>query len=156
MVGGITALAMANHKRLKLPRRHAGNASGAARKAGADGSAVGPVRRLPSGIRSHAAPGGSDAFRLRGNRRRPRIHHGADVQSADAARSRPGRGHPLTPVTGRRPKTLNGSGSPRMFVFSPSLSSSTAKWWADPSTPIPCSALCPRSAARSRAGFPAR
>jgi hypothetical protein len=40
--------------------------------------------------RSDATPGGSGAVGLRGHRGRPRIHHGSDVEGAEAQRARLG------------------------------------------------------------------
>ena len=48
------------------------------------------------------------------------------------------------------------SGPPRMFVSACAQRPRPRNGKLNPPTPIPCNAPCPRSAARSRAGFPAR
>ncbi len=83
-----------------------GSANGAS---GGSGTTETAAERIPS----DAAPGGSGAVGFRGHRGRPRIHHGADVKSAEAERARLGGGRLLC---GRRSDCdLSGSG-PRVLT----------------------------------------
>src|ERR1700746_4134520 len=89
MVGGIAAVASANHGSGSVSRR---SKSGWRSRNGVTGSRLrGTVETAAKRIRSGAAHRGSGAHRLRRARRRSRIHHEPAGAAAEAEGSRLGR-----------------------------------------------------------------